>query len=483
MGQPPAAGVGRAGEPPRAAATGGEPGRRRAGRVPSPARRQPGRRGRAAAHRPATTPRGPRTPRGRPPAPGLGGPELRWQPPAEPGPGGAASSSASCSSSSAGSPSPARCPRLGRRPAARPGAPRGSRRRAPRGRDPPAGTADVVIGGPVPRPRPAPGPGRPARAPGRGSGSAALVGAFLLSPLHPATWRATAAIVLGFWVELVAFIARHGRAVSSGASLLVIGVGFVVIGIAVEGRRLVARIERRRASLADPRPLRPHAYRPVRLRAAGPALRRLRRRQPLARRRLRLRRLPARHPRVRRDRRALGRPPVRAAVRAALVRDSGRAGAPAVRGSRPASSTGALARRRRGRCRPRRWSPDRRLRVARPDGAPSRGRRRPALRVGASGRWSAASRRWRRAARPSSTSRRPSCGASSATCTTAPSSAWSMLTIDLGLAAERIDTDPAARGRWSPRPATRPAWRSPSCATWCAASPRRSCSTAASSRR
>jgi signal transduction histidine kinase len=88
-----------------------------------------------------------------------------------------------------------------------------------------------------------------------------LVGAFLLSPLHPATWRATGAIVLGFGVGLGAFIAVTSL-ISAGASLLVIGIGVVVIGIAVEVARLVARIERRRATLADPRPLRPHAYRP-----------------------------------------------------------------------------------------------------------------------------------------------------------------------------------------------------------------------------
>jgi len=87
------------------------------------------------------------------------------------------------------------------------------------------------------------------------------VAAFVLSPLHPATWRATAAIVLGFWVELLAFTLVLA-ALSSGASLLFIGVGFVVIGLAVEGCRLVARVERWRASLADPRPLLPHAYRP-----------------------------------------------------------------------------------------------------------------------------------------------------------------------------------------------------------------------------
>jgi signal transduction histidine kinase len=51
-------------------------------------------------------------------------------------------------------------------------------------------------------------------------------------------------------------------AFSSGVSLLVVGIGVVVIGLAIEGCRLVARLERSRAGLADPRPLQPHAYRP-----------------------------------------------------------------------------------------------------------------------------------------------------------------------------------------------------------------------------
>jgi signal transduction histidine kinase len=87
------------------------------------------------------------------------------------------------------------------------------------------------------------------------------VRAFLISPLHPATWYATFAILLGFWVELAAFSFAMA-AFSSGASLLVVGIGFVIIGLTIEGCRLVARIERRRASLADRRPLLPHAYRP-----------------------------------------------------------------------------------------------------------------------------------------------------------------------------------------------------------------------------
>jgi len=97
-----------------------------------------------------------------------------------------------------------------------------------------------------------------ARVQGRDGGA---IGTFLLSPLHPATWYATLAIVLGFWVELGA-IAFLIAAFSSGTSLLVVGIGVVILGLAIEGCRIVARIERRRALLADRRPLRPHAYRP-----------------------------------------------------------------------------------------------------------------------------------------------------------------------------------------------------------------------------
>jgi signal transduction histidine kinase len=97
-----------------------------------------------------------------------------------------------------------------------------------------------------------------ARVRGRDRGA---VGAFLLSPLHPATWYATLAILLGFWVELFAF-GLAAAAFSSGVSLLFVGIGFVVVGLTIEGCRLVARIERSRAALADPRPLLPHPYRP-----------------------------------------------------------------------------------------------------------------------------------------------------------------------------------------------------------------------------
>jgi signal transduction histidine kinase len=87
-----------------------------------------------------------------------------------------------------------------------------------------------------------------------------LVTRFLRSPLHPATWHATGAIVAGLFVELIAFSALIGL-LSAGVSTLVIGLGFVFVAVSIEASRFVARIERRRALIADPRPLVPHAYR------------------------------------------------------------------------------------------------------------------------------------------------------------------------------------------------------------------------------
>ena len=87
------------------------------------------------------------------------------------------------------------------------------------------------------------------------------VASILLSPLHPATWAAAAAILVGFGVELFAFLAVVGL-LSSGTSLLVVGVGFVLVALGIELARMIARVERRRARWADPAPLHAHAYRP-----------------------------------------------------------------------------------------------------------------------------------------------------------------------------------------------------------------------------
>jgi signal transduction histidine kinase len=94
-----------------------------------------------------------------------------------------------------------------------------------------------------------------------GSRDRGVVGAFVLSPLDPVSWRATGAILLGLLTSVGSF-ALLASVFSAGASLLVVGVGAVLFGVAIEGARVVARIERWRVSLADPRPLPAHAYRP-----------------------------------------------------------------------------------------------------------------------------------------------------------------------------------------------------------------------------
>lgn len=87
--------------------------------------------------------------------------------------------------------------------------------------------------------------------------------AFLLSPIHPATWYANAAIGIGFFVAVFAFAAL-GSIASAGFATLLAGLGVLLIGIAIEGSRLVARIERRRVMLGHPERLRAHPYRPLR---------------------------------------------------------------------------------------------------------------------------------------------------------------------------------------------------------------------------
>ena len=87
--------------------------------------------------------------------------------------------------------------------------------------------------------------------------------AFLLSPIHPATWYANASIGIGFFVGIVAF-ATLGSIVSAGLATLLAGIGVLFIGIAIEGSRLGARIERRRIMLGESERLVAHPYRPLR---------------------------------------------------------------------------------------------------------------------------------------------------------------------------------------------------------------------------
>ncbi|HEY6058852.1 MAG TPA: sensor domain-containing protein [Candidatus Limnocylindrales bacterium] len=86
--------------------------------------------------------------------------------------------------------------------------------------------------------------------------------AFLLSPVHPATWYAFGSIVLGVLVAMVAFFALVS-CVSAGFASLLAGVGLLFFVLAIEGSRLVARLERWRATRADRRPLDAHPYRPL----------------------------------------------------------------------------------------------------------------------------------------------------------------------------------------------------------------------------
>lgn len=87
--------------------------------------------------------------------------------------------------------------------------------------------------------------------------------AFVLAPIHPATWYANAAILAGPVIAVGAFGIVASLA-SIGISLLLAGVGLVVVAIAIEICRLVARIERRRAFLGEPVGPVAHPYRPFR---------------------------------------------------------------------------------------------------------------------------------------------------------------------------------------------------------------------------
>ncbi len=87
--------------------------------------------------------------------------------------------------------------------------------------------------------------------------------AFLLSPIHPTTWYANGAIIIGLFVGTFAFAAVVAL-VSTGLTVLLAGIGVVLIALAIEGSRLVARVERWRVFVGEvDRPI-PHPYRPLR---------------------------------------------------------------------------------------------------------------------------------------------------------------------------------------------------------------------------
>ena len=96
-----------------------------------------------------------------------------------------------------------------------------------------------------------------------GAGARDPIRAFLLSPIHPATWNAVLFVVVGFVIGVVAF-ASIVSAFSAGVASILAGIGIVLIVLGIEGSRFVARLERRRGRLADPEPLLAHPYKPLR---------------------------------------------------------------------------------------------------------------------------------------------------------------------------------------------------------------------------
>jgi signal transduction histidine kinase len=97
----------------------------------------------------------------------------------------------------------------------------------------------------------------------RSSGPADLIRAFVLSPIHPATWYANAALLLGFFVGIFAF-AFVAALASTGLTVLLAGIGVVLIAAAIEASRRVARIERSRAFIGEPNRPVAHHYKPLR---------------------------------------------------------------------------------------------------------------------------------------------------------------------------------------------------------------------------
>ena len=97
----------------------------------------------------------------------------------------------------------------------------------------------------------------------RFSGPGSLARAFILSPIHPATWYANAAIGLGFFIAIFAF-ALVAALASTGLTVLLAGIGVVLIAAAIEVSRRIARIERWRAFLGEPDRPAAHPYKPLR---------------------------------------------------------------------------------------------------------------------------------------------------------------------------------------------------------------------------
>ncbi|HET9084904.1 MAG TPA: sensor domain-containing protein [Candidatus Limnocylindrales bacterium] len=87
--------------------------------------------------------------------------------------------------------------------------------------------------------------------------------AFLLSPIHPQTWYAVGAVVLGPFVATLAF-GIVVALISTGLTTLLAGIGILFIAAGIESSRVVAWIERWRVFVGEPDRPRAHPYRPFR---------------------------------------------------------------------------------------------------------------------------------------------------------------------------------------------------------------------------
>src|SRR5258706_8187251 len=136
-----------------------------------------------------------------------------------------------------------------------------------------AGLVSARIPGGATFARPGISPSAPGATPDAGDPSAGVfafarrgpnpIRAFVLSPIHPATWYANGAILLGLFVGVFGAFAVLSLA-SAGLSVLLAGIGVVLVAAAIEGSRIVARIDRWRVFAGEPAHPPAHAYRAVR---------------------------------------------------------------------------------------------------------------------------------------------------------------------------------------------------------------------------
>jgi signal transduction histidine kinase len=91
-------------------------------------------------------------------------------------------------------------------------------------------------------------------------GASGAIRSFAWSPFAFKSWRAGIAVVLGLFVSVVS-ISVLSTLFSIGGSLLFLLVGIPFIGLAIEAARVFARVERWRMEMVDGRPLTPHPYR------------------------------------------------------------------------------------------------------------------------------------------------------------------------------------------------------------------------------